>query len=175
MTKPPCPDPAREEGRKGDLEEALPSHPADEVAGSGSSCRFPPQPGPRRAPSPGCSLHAAGSPLLLAGGSAGMAGHRPGTQVPQTPRANSSQCKHSWPARSPHGARNSRASLSRENPVISRDFRLPSRYGPRLTRFGPAWLCLPPLRSRGALSLYLDSILRQMGVASSSLEHLPCS
>jgi hypothetical protein len=80
---------------------------------------------------------------------------------------------HTPPARSPRGARNSRASLSRENPVVSRDFGLPARCRPRLTRFGRAWLCFPPLPRRDALSLYLDP--GKGGVASSSLECRPWS
>lgn len=90
VAKPVGRDPAREETCKGDVGERFRATKQTRSPPAAPHAFSPPQPGPRRAPSPGCSLHAAGSPLLLAGGSAGTAGHRPGTQSPQTPRAKSS-------------------------------------------------------------------------------------
>ncbi|MEJ1276415.1 hypothetical protein NN561_007320 [Cricetulus griseus] len=157
VTMPICPDPAGE---------------ADEVAGGaagaalapqGSSRLLSPQPRPQAAPSREARrLHAAGSPLLLplllplplllAGCSAGMAAHSPrgDTAAASERPERRALIPHSRaiPAEgslNPPRHKNARFSFAGK-PVVSRDFRLPARFGPRLTRFRRVSLGGPPLR-----------------------------
>lgn len=169
MAKHVCPDPAPEERCKGDLWTPFRATQQTRSPPAAPHASFPLSPVP---PSPGYSLHAAGSPLLLAGRSAGMAGLR----SPQTPRANSSQCSKAGRLTHPT-AREVRALLFRGKTWSSRETSgSPPSRGPRLTRFGPACFRLPPLRSRVSLILVYPNLnLQQMGVASFSLGHLSWS
>lgn len=81
-------------------------------------------------------------------------------RAPPTPRANSSQTNTPRALPQATAREKPRASFSRENSSISRDFRLPAHFGPRLTRFRVVRLCGLSLRSRDALTLYLHQNLR---------------
>lgn len=173
MTVPICTAPGLEGGCTGDWQ---PFRVARQALAS-----FPLSPGPRWLPLP--TWAAASRPpthrcCSRAAPQAWLDSRRaPGRflRAPPTPRANSSQT--STPRALPQApAREKpRASLSRENSGISRDFRLPAHFGPRLTRFRVVRLCWLSLRSRDALTLYLHQNLRCLPRTSPVMVETPRS
>lgn len=126
---------------------------------------LPPQPRPPLAPSPAVRrrLTAAACGLLRRHGWI-AAGH----PVASSERLHSRALTPHSPTRparflKPRREKKPRASPSRENSGVSRDFRLPAHFGPRLTRFRTVGLCGLCLRSRDAFTFYLDQNLRESG------------